>query len=159
MRVQPYAIETITRAHEDHILEVAFCPEHKLFATCCSDSTARIWDWETRQLVNTLQYHTASVTCIRWNDHIGRWITGSDDRTLRTWKCDGAVVEVPGIADFINCPDAVSTLCIDETYGMAVVALVDRTICVIDAEKAEIIMVMSGHTDSIRSIVHIPKVR
>merc|ERR1711871_1462140 len=65
LRVQPYAIQTISRAHEDHISEVAFCPEHRLFATCCSDSSARIWDWDTRELVYTLCHHTASVTCVR----------------------------------------------------------------------------------------------
>ena len=36
-------------------------------------------------LVNTLQGHYGEVTCVRWNDVTGKWLTGSEDGTIRVW--------------------------------------------------------------------------
>ncbi len=36
-------------------------------------------------LLNTLQGHEAEVTCVKWNDILGKWVTGSEDGTVRIW--------------------------------------------------------------------------
>ncbi len=36
-------------------------------------------------LLNTLQGHYAEVTCIKWSNIKHKWITGSEDGTIRIW--------------------------------------------------------------------------
>ena len=36
-------------------------------------------------LLNTLQGHYGEVTCIRWNPVREKWVTGSEDGTIRVW--------------------------------------------------------------------------
>lgn len=36
-------------------------------------------------LLNTLQGHEADVTCVKWNHVLDKWVTGSEDATIRVW--------------------------------------------------------------------------
>ena len=36
-------------------------------------------------LLNTLQGHEADVTCVKWSDVKKKWVTGSEDGTIRIW--------------------------------------------------------------------------
>ena len=36
-------------------------------------------------LLSTLQGHYNEVTCIKWNNIMKKWITGSEDGTIRIW--------------------------------------------------------------------------
>ena len=36
-------------------------------------------------LLNTLQGHEAEVTCVKWSTVKHKWITGSEDGTVRIW--------------------------------------------------------------------------
>ena len=39
-------------------------------------------------ILNTLQGHFAEVTCVCWNTTKSKWITGSEDGTIRIWVND-----------------------------------------------------------------------
>ena len=36
-------------------------------------------------LLSTLQGHYNEVTCVKWNAVMGKWVTGSEDGTIRIW--------------------------------------------------------------------------
>ena len=36
-------------------------------------------------LQNTLQGHENDVTCVKWNAVLDKWVTGSEDATIRVW--------------------------------------------------------------------------
>ena len=38
---------------------------------------------EEMVLLNTLQGHLAEVSCVCWSERNGKWITGSEDGTVR----------------------------------------------------------------------------
>lgn len=63
----------------------------KEFAYSSSDKMVYIRKFSTTgskmTLVNTLQGHEAEVTCVQWNSITQKWITGSEDATIRIWVC------------------------------------------------------------------------
>ena len=65
------------------------CHCRKEFAYSSTDKMVYIRKFSTTgskmTLVNTLQGHDAEVTCVRWNTVLDKWITGSEDGTIRIW--------------------------------------------------------------------------
>ncbi|KAK2566790.1 putative U3 small nucleolar RNA-associated protein 13 [Acropora cervicornis] len=98
-----------------------------------------------------LQGHEAEVTQVQWNSVLGKWITGSEDGTIRVWRADGMACDL-----VLSAQGAVSALCIDQLNG-CIVAGVQEIIRVYDPETKKIVQKNLGHTDSVRSIVHIPE--
>lgn len=66
-----------------------FTFHRKEFAYSSSDKMVYIRKFSTTgsrmTLVNTLQGHDAEVTCVRWNSITEKWVTGSEDATIRIW--------------------------------------------------------------------------
>jgi WD40 repeat protein len=54
-------------AHRDNVLHALFSPNAKQLATASLDTSVRIWDTQTWELVHTLP-HNKSVTTISWNN-------------------------------------------------------------------------------------------
>ena len=60
-----------------------------LFAFSTSDKLVHIYKFATKrerlELVATLSGHTDEVTQVRWNWFTEKWVTASEDGTIRTW--------------------------------------------------------------------------
>lgn len=109
-------------------------------------------DGSKMRLKVVLQGHEAEVTCIRWNKVTSQWITGSEDQTVRIWSCEGLVC-----SKIINNEGPVFAMCIDLDNGCIVTGSSDHLIRVIDSSKDDaVVSRMMGHSDIIRSIIHIP---
>ncbi|KAJ3314131.1 hypothetical protein HDV04_000854 [Boothiomyces sp. JEL0838] len=138
------------------ILGMDYSYERNEFAYCSSDKLAYIRKFSANgsemKLMAVLQGHEAEVTQIKWNKHASQWITGSEDRTVRIWPAEG----IPCIR-VINNDGPVTALCIDSINGCLVTGSQDKIIRVFDMEKKdEIVQKNMGHTDEIRSLIHIP---
>ncbi|KAJ3326052.1 hypothetical protein HDV06_002437 [Boothiomyces sp. JEL0866] len=138
------------------ILGMDFSFERNEFAYCSSDKLAYLRRFSTNgsdmRLLAVLQGHEAEVTQIKWNKHASQWITGSEDRTIRIWPAEG----IPCIR-VINNDGPVTALCIDSINGCLVTGSQDKIIRVFDLDKKdEIVQKNMGHSDEIRSIIHIP---
>ena len=59
------------------------------FAYSCADKMVYIRKFSLTgskmTLTNTLQGHEAEVTCVKWNGICNKWVTGSEDGTVRIW--------------------------------------------------------------------------
>ena len=72
-------------AHRDDVNEVAFSPDGKYFATASRDQTIKLWDYETRTVLNTLGEHRASVVDVTFSPD-GAWLAScSRDGTAKVW--------------------------------------------------------------------------
>ena len=71
------------------LLLLSFFSYSKEFAYSSSDKMVYIRKFSTvgskMTLVNTLQGHDAEVTCVKWNSITNKWVTGSEDATIRIW--------------------------------------------------------------------------
>ena len=79
-------IENWITIEPSHILFLILRNE---FAYSSSDKMVYIRKFSTNGvdmvLLNTLQGHFGEVTAVKWNDVKEKWVTGSEDGTIRIW--------------------------------------------------------------------------
>ncbi|MFO1049757.1 MAG: WD40 repeat domain-containing protein [Geminicoccaceae bacterium] len=76
---------TIFRGHEDTLWCVSYSPDAKRILTTSCDNTARIWDFDTGNLLQVLTGHTATIYFGVFSPDGNRVITVSGDNTTRIW--------------------------------------------------------------------------
>ncbi|KAM4675996.1 uncharacterized protein O3C94_008633 [Discoglossus pictus] len=161
-------IETFCNAELDHwdekreeacngiILSICYCPKRKQFAYSSGDGNIYIRHFATvsseMTLVNILQGHEAPVTSIVWHHQIDKWISGSEDGTIRIWSEDGSQCE-----NIVVTKGIVTCICIDLVNGY-IAAGVQDTVRVFDPESLVQVQCNIGHKDLIRSLIHIPEI-
>ncbi|KAM4748795.1 uncharacterized protein WCC33_006185 [Rhinophrynus dorsalis] len=159
--------ETFSRSELDHwseekdaacdgaIMDLCFSPKRKEFAYSSSDGKVYIRRFNTMSsqmtLVNILEGHEAEVTSVVWHHLLDKWISGSEDGTIRIWGEDGAQCE-----KILVTKEVVTCICIDHLNG-CIAAGVQDTLRVYDPDSLLQVQCNVGHKDLIRSIVHIPE--
>lgn len=73
--------------HSDEISKICFNPQGTRVLTASSDLTARIWDSETGDCLQTLDGHNDEIFSCAFNYEGDTIITGSKDNTCRVWTC------------------------------------------------------------------------
>ncbi|XP_040200393.1 uncharacterized WD repeat-containing protein alr2800-like [Rana temporaria] len=162
-------IETFSRPEMDHwseqkekacdgvILDMCYCPKRKEFAYSSSDGKVYIRHFGVASsemtLVNILKGHEAEVTTVVWHHLVDKWITGSEDGTIRIWGAEGALCE-----KILHTKGVVTCICIDQMNG-CIAAGVQDTIRVYDPDSLLQVQYNTGHTDLIRSLIHIPEMK
>nr|CAB3260425.1 uncharacterized protein LOC100175309 [Phallusia mammillata] len=135
------------------IIDMEYCPTRNEFAYSSSDGMVYIREFSPKgsemRMRNTLQGHELEITAVRWNPVYDKWITGSEDGTIKIWTADGMSCE-----HTLTTQGAVSSLCIDKVNG-SIVAAVENVIKVYDMETCNLMQTNIGHTENIRSIVHV----
>ncbi|XP_020913413.1 U5 small nuclear ribonucleoprotein 40 kDa protein [Exaiptasia diaphana] len=153
---------TDSKSHENEelasdgiIMDLTYSVERNEFAYASSDKLVYIRQFSDKgdemTLSAVLQGHEAEVTQVKWSSVCSKWVTGSEDGTIRVWTADGMSCEM-----VLSALGAVSALCIDQVNG-CVVAGVQEVIRVYDTEARKIVQKNVGHTDSVRCIIHIPE--
>ncbi|KAL5004688.1 hypothetical protein ScPMuIL_018144 [Solemya velum] len=138
------------------IMDLDYSPQNNEFAYSSSDKMVYIRKFSKvgseMTLVNTLQGHEGEITCVVWNKIGKKWVTGSEDGTVRIWSGVGLneCEQILTVHGGVNC------LCIDKVNG-SIVAGVQEFISVYDPELYRLVQSNVGHTDSVRSIIHIPE--
>ncbi|GFN83516.1 vegetative incompatibility protein het-e-1 [Plakobranchus ocellatus] len=143
-------------ACDDIITDMDFSPKNMEFAYSCADKMVYIRKFSLTgskmTLTNTLQGHEAEVTCIKWNSICNKWVTGSEDGTVRIWSSHG----MNECEQVLFTQGSVTCVCVDQVHG-SIVAGVQRDIKVYDSEHYRLVQSNVGHTDSVRTILHIPE--
>lgn len=60
-------------------------PDGRWIGSASADGTAKIWDAETGEHLDTLVGHMAGVSCLAWAPDSNTLATGSDDKAIRLW--------------------------------------------------------------------------
>lgn len=147
---------TMEIACDGIIHDMAYSPENNEYAYASSDKMVYIRTFsktgKDMKLVNTLQGHDAEVTSICWSPLHSKWVTGSEDGTVRIWAGDG----MNECEQILTVGQGVTCLCIDKTIGSIIVG-VQYQIKVYDPENYHLVQSNLGHSDSVRDIIHIPE--
>ena len=73
-------IATLT-GHSDNVWDLAFSPDGQLLASVASDKTARIWDWQTGEVLKTLDFPN-EVASVRFSPDGQSLAVGGVDESL-----------------------------------------------------------------------------
>jgi len=71
--------------HTAAVSQVRISPDGRWIASASADGTAKIWDVETGENLDTLVGHMAGVSCVAWAPDSNSLATGSDDKAIRLW--------------------------------------------------------------------------
>ncbi|XP_075065283.1 uncharacterized protein LOC142152492 isoform X1 [Mixophyes fleayi] len=139
------------------VMDMCYCPKRKEFAYSSSDGNIYIRHFATvsseMTLVNILKGHEAEVTSVVWHHLMDKWITGSEDGTIRIWSEDGSQCE-----KILHTKGVITCVCIDQING-CIAAGVHDTVRVYDPDSLLQVQCNVGHTDLIRSLIHIPEMK
>jgi WD40 repeat protein len=76
---------TVFTGHSGAVYGVAFSPDGKIIASGSGDSTVRLWDVTTKQVLYTLTGHTDSIYSVAVSPDGKYVLSGSKDHTARLW--------------------------------------------------------------------------
>ncbi|XP_048588846.1 probable U3 small nucleolar RNA-associated protein 13 isoform X2 [Nematostella vectensis] len=109
-------------ASDGIILDLTYSADRDEFAYASSDKLVYIRRFSDKgremKLLAVLQGHEADVTQVRWSSVRNKWVTGSEDGTIRVWNADGMSCEL-----VLSAQGAVSALCIDQVNGCIVAGI------------------------------------
>ena len=152
-----HVIEHVVDAHDTSIQGVAYAPGRDEVATCGIEETVKVWCTLRHELKYLLKGHPQVVSHVAWCDFLGgRWVTASEDESLRMW--DGPEQEI--MVGYSG--DAVTALYVDEENEVIVAAMEDRCLRVYDPRApagSQLVKKYLGHTDVVRSIEYVAEKR
>ncbi|KAK9463489.1 quinon protein alcohol dehydrogenase-like superfamily [Lipomyces oligophaga] len=140
-----YKLKVFT-GHKDGIMCLQF--DDSVLMTGSYDTTVRIWDLESGNLLRVLTGHVRGVRALMFDD--SKLITGSMDRTIRVWNYRTGEC----VSTLRGHSDGVLSLHFDSTLLASGSA--DRTIRVWNFQDKSF-MTLRGHTDWVNSVhIHSP---
>ncbi len=77
----------MTERHVGPVLSVAFSPDGKTIATCGDDRTIRLWNTESRELLQSLLKHSSAVTSVQFASP-KRLVSAGKDKRLIVWDVE-----------------------------------------------------------------------
>ena len=72
--------------HEEWALALAFSLDGNILASGSKDSTIKLWDITTGELLNTLETHSDSVRSLAFAADGNKLVSGSEDGTIKIWR-------------------------------------------------------------------------
>jgi serine/threonine protein kinase len=80
------ATSHILTGHQDAVQSVAISPDGKTIASGSIDGMVKVWDADTKALINSFQAHQGAVKSIVFQINGKFLITASLDRTIKIWR-------------------------------------------------------------------------
>jgi WD40 repeat protein/tetratricopeptide (TPR) repeat protein len=79
------ALEMELTGHIDKLLSVSWSHDDSKILSGSYDSTIKVWDGTTGELLNTLEGHSNGVISASWNHDSSKIVSGSKDGTIKIW--------------------------------------------------------------------------
>ncbi|KAH3676082.1 hypothetical protein WICMUC_002379 [Wickerhamomyces mucosus] len=134
------------RAHSDGLLTLKY--DYKYLFTGSYDTSVKIWDVSTGELIRTLQSHTKGVKTLVFDEQ--KLITGSLDSTIKVWNYHSGAC----ISTYRGHTDAV--LSVDFYKKSIVSGSADTTIKIWNVETRTC-HALRGHTEAVNCVKIHPK--
>ncbi|MCI0712876.1 MAG: WD40 repeat domain-containing protein [Chloroflexi bacterium] len=157
----------VLAGHEDNVNQIAFSPDNAQVATVSADKTVRIWDVTTGEAIHVLSDHNREVISLAYSADGAYLATVGADQVVRIR--DTATAEVVNTLE-VQATDSVTNV-VGFAYSPDDSRLVtgtgtiragnydtagDRQIDIWDAATGTHLNQMTGHTDTIFSVMYSP---
>ena len=141
---QPGATHTLTD-HTQRVVVVAFSPDGTKAVTGSDDTTARLWDVNSGELLHTFSEHTSGVWTLAFSPDGHTLATGSGDSLIHIWDVNSG--------DLINTlaghSGGIRDLKFTSDSSRILSASADTTARLWDVSTGATVQKFEGHTDQI----------
>ena len=147
----PALIRTL-EGHSDWVNGCAFSPDGKLIVSASYNSTLKVWDAMTGEMLRSLVGHSSSVIGCAFSPDGQLIVSASWDSTLKVW--DAMTGEM--LRTLEGHSDSVSGCAFSPDGQLIVSALDDWTLKVWDAMTGEMLRTLEGHSSSVSGCAFSP---
>ncbi len=132
-----------TLPHNNLIRSLTFNSNGTQLISTSMDSTTRIWDMATGDILIILNRHQAQVNDVALTVDDQTVITASEDKTVKVWD-----ISLDGLSERFNRKihqDSVSSLAMDHSGTFLATASEDASACLLDCRSGEILQTFTNH--------------
>ncbi|PSB02650.1 nSTAND1 domain-containing NTPase [Merismopedia glauca] len=86
-------VPTSLVGHESDIVGLNFSPDGQTLASSSQDGTVKLWNWQTKTLLNTLRGHTSWLTSVSFSPDGQTLVSASADKTMKVWTSAGNLLQ------------------------------------------------------------------
>ncbi|KAJ7114805.1 hypothetical protein C8R44DRAFT_709944 [Mycena epipterygia] len=147
------ATTSVLEGHTGSVQSVAFSHNGKYIVSGSSDTTVRVWNAETGEVVGVFEGHTHGVTTVAFSPHDKQIVSGSDDRTVCIWDAEsGDVLQV-----LKGHKHRVTSVAFSPSGKLVVSGSQDNTLRVWDVESGKMVGdPYEGHTGYVFAVAFSP---
>lgn len=135
----------------DSIYSVAISPNGQLLASGSQDTTVKVWNLYSGELIGTLRGHTKPVNTLAFTPDSRILVTGSSDTTIKLWN----VATGKLLNTLFGHASQINSLAINPD-GQTLASAGNDGIRIWDLSSGWLISKFSGHSDWVRSLVFSP---
>jgi WD40 repeat protein len=96
------------REHVHRITSLAIAPDNQTLVSGSRDTTVKVWNAFTGELLHNLSAHTQAVLSVAIDSEGRILVTGGEDRTIKVWELQSGklIYEIIGHDDYSRSPDS-----------------------------------------------------
>lgn len=144
---------TINSGHKSSTTSVKVSPDGRCFATSSSDSTIRVFNFETGEFITELSGHTMGISDIAFSPINADVIAScSDDMTIRLWSIEAKKC----IKILKKHTYHVTTIKFTSKGNILISGSADETITIWDLSSGKTLKTLAAHADPVLSICLTP---
>lgn len=137
----------VIAAHDDEVTSAVFSPEGSKILSASLDGTAKVWDAESGEPLNTLE-HNFSVHDARFSDDGSRIITASEGNTAQIWDAQSG----ENLMSLTGHTDYVLTAIFSHDGNYVYTGSYDNTVKKWDAQTGDLLQTFAGHTGKVNDL-------
>jgi WD40 repeat protein len=138
----------VSTGHTSRVMDLSWRSDSQVLASASVDGTAKLWDVQTGEALNTLHGHTNLVMTVSWHLDGSLLATGSEDHTIRLWQpFTGETVRIlEGHESGVWC------VRFSPNGHWLASSGDDRTVRLWDVQTGELLKIFHGHTGGVWSV-------
>lgn len=139
----------VYREHSSAIYSLSWSPDGAQIVSGSADTTAQIWNWQTRKTIRTFRGHKESVNAVAWSPD-GQWIaSGGSDNKVFIWRArTGEIVTIYEKHTVWIC----SGLAWSPDGSLIASASWDGTVHIWEAMTGKTLLLYRGHSGVVTSV-------
>ena len=134
--------------HKETIYSVVICKKDKYIASASLDTTIRIWDRHTFELITIIEAHKECVRTLTFDSASNYLFSGSYDKTIKRWNLETK----KAIKTYKGHDDLILGIDIASNDSFLVSCSRDKSMKIWSVESGKVLKTLTGHFDDVWTV-------